>query len=160
LRGLPLSCRSPQIARLLVQCADEQEWHQTPPFKPVLHRDTTPDPSTLSPLSHLVEALDLLGRAHTLQSQVIEPGDTRAVEVRRDMSMTITSAARRWFGEVVKREDSMGLMIVSPSFVSRRIELMDSKVYIMRMSLLPHLIIHPHPPYNHKAEQAENPADN
>ena len=66
---------------------------------------------------------------------MIEPGDTRAVEVRRDMSMTITSAARRWFGEVVKREDSMGLMIVSPSLVSRRIELTDSKVYIMRMSL-------------------------
>lgn len=43
---------------------------------------------------------------------MIEPGDTRAVEVRRDMSMTITSASRRWFGEVGKREDSMGLMIV------------------------------------------------
>jgi hypothetical protein len=73
--------------------------------------------------------------------------------------MTITSAARRWFGEVVKREDSMGLMIVSPSFFSRRIELTDSKVSIMRMSLLPHLIIHIYPPYNHKAEQAENKAD-
>ena len=92
--------------------ADKQEWHQTPLFKPVLHRDVTPNPTSLSPLSHLVEALDLLGRAHTLQSQVIEPGDTRAVEVRRDMSMTISSAARRWFGDLDKREDSMGLMIV------------------------------------------------
>jgi hypothetical protein len=68
---------------------------------------------------------------------VIEPGDTRAVEVRRDMSMTITSAARRWFGEVVKREDSMGLMIVRPYLILRPgIELIDSKEYIMRMSLL------------------------
>jgi hypothetical protein len=91
-----------------------QEWHQTPTFKPVLHREFTPDPKTLSPLAYLVEALDLLGRAHTLQSQVIEPGDIRAVEVRRDQSMTITSAARRWFGELPKAEDSMGLMIVRP----------------------------------------------
>jgi hypothetical protein len=48
--------------------------------------------------------------------------------------MTITSAARRWFGEVVKREDSMGLMIVCPSsslYVD--IELIISKRYIMRM---------------------------
>jgi hypothetical protein len=47
---------------------------------------------------------------------VIEPGDVRAVEVRRDQSMTITSAARRWFNEVPLREDSMGLMIVCPLF--------------------------------------------
>jgi hypothetical protein len=70
--------------------------------------------------------------------------------------MTITSAARRWFGEVVKREDSMGLMIVSPSFVSRRIELTDSKVYIMRMSLPAHLIM----VINGSADETENSADN
>jgi hypothetical protein len=99
--------------------ADIQEWYQAPKFKPVLHRDLPPDPSTLSPLAYLVEALDLLGRAHTLQSQVIEPGDIRAVEVRKDQTMTLTSSAKRWFGDLgsglkeAYRQDSMTLMIVS-----------------------------------------------
>jgi hypothetical protein len=68
-------------------------------------------------LAYLVEALDLLGRAHTLQSQVIEPGDARAVEVRKDQSMTLTSAAKRWLNDlpVKDRGDSMSLMIVSSS---------------------------------------------
>jgi hypothetical protein len=93
----------------------KKEWFHTPTFKPVLHREFTPDPTVLSPLAYLVEALDLLGRAHTLQSQVIEPGDTRAVEVRRDQSMTISSAAKRWFNDlpIKDRQDSMSLMIVS-----------------------------------------------
>ena len=55
---------------------------------------------------------------------MIEPGDTRAVEVRRDMSMTISSAARRWFGDLDKREDSMGLMIVCGPLLLGWIELM------------------------------------
>jgi hypothetical protein len=60
--------------------------------------------------------------------------------------MTITSAARRWFGEVVKREDSMGLMIVRPYSHSRPgIELIDSKEYIMRMCF-PAPIMYTRPP--------------
>jgi len=92
-----------------------KEWYQAPTFKPVLHREYIPDPTKLSPLAFLVEALDLQGRAHTLQSQVIEPGDSRAVEARKDQSMTLTSASKRWFNDLPikdQRQDSMSLMIV------------------------------------------------
>ena len=85
-------------------------------FKPIPHLLSSQDSSTLSPLAHLVEALDLCGRAHTLQSQVIDPGDSRAVDRRRDASVTLSSAARRWFGElpfINGRQDGMTLMIVS-----------------------------------------------
>ena len=88
----------------------------TPPFKTVLHRDSLPDPSVVSPLSYLVEALDLLGRAHTLQTQTIEPGDLRAVEVRKDFTLTITSASRRWYTKLPVRDGpqtALSLMIVS-----------------------------------------------
>lgn len=65
-------------------------------------------------MAYLVEALDLLGRAHTLQVQTIEAGDMRAIEVRKDMTMTLTSAGKRWMAElpVRDRRDSMSLMIV------------------------------------------------
>ena len=63
--------------------------------------------------------------------------------------MTITSASRRWFGEVVKREDSMGLMIVCPSpSLQVGIELMCSKGFIMRMSLPSHHIVCICAPFN------------
>lgn len=64
-------------------------------------------------MASLVEALDLLGRAHTLQSQTIEPGDTRAVETRKDATLTLSSATRRWFSERTWVADGMGLTIVS-----------------------------------------------
>lgn len=84
-------------------------------FKPVLHRDIKPDSTVLSPMAYLVEALDLLGRAHTLQVQTIEPGDMRAIEVRKDMTMTLTSAGKRWMSElpIAGSRDSMSLMIRS-----------------------------------------------
>ena len=63
-------------------------------------------------MASLVEALDLLGRAHTLQSQTIEPGDARAVETRKDATMTLSSATRRWFSERTWSSDSIGLTIV------------------------------------------------
>lgn len=46
---------------------------------------------------------------------MIEPGDARAVEVRKDMSMTLTSASKRWFNDLPLKDgsDSMSLMIVS-----------------------------------------------
>jgi hypothetical protein len=66
----------------------------------VLHRDLIPDHSVLSPMAYLVEALDLLGRAHTLQSQIIE----------------------RWYSDLPIREghqSAISLMIVSGSMVGR-----------------------------------------
>lgn len=60
--------------------------------------------------------------------------------------MTITSASRRWFGEVVKREDSMGLMIVCLSPFPLRIGLMTSKLSTMRMFPPSHVPCHcPYP---------------
>ena len=77
---------------------------------------STNEPSVLSPFAYLVEALDLLGRSHTLQGQVIEAGDARAVDRRRDASVTLTSAAKRWFAGLPLGEwppGAMPLMIVS-----------------------------------------------
>ncbi|BEI94281.1 uncharacterized protein CcaverHIS019_0607400 [Cutaneotrichosporon cavernicola] len=104
-----------EIKRCL-PCRDElwlgTEWQTTPLFKPVLHRDAVPDPSQLSPMAYLVEALDLLGRAHTLQTRTVEPNDARQVEHRKDMTMTLTTAARRWFADLPDLEaGSMSLVI-------------------------------------------------
>lgn len=87
-----------------------QQWHSAPLFKPVLHRDAHPDPSALSPMAYLVEALDLLGRSHSLQSRVIEANDAREVEHRKDMVMTLTSAAKRWFGDLPLSQMTPGPM--------------------------------------------------
>jgi len=67
-------------------------------------------------MAYLVEALDLLGRAHTLQSRTVEVNDAREVELRKDMTMTLTSAAKRWFAELPLADwevGSMTLVIVS-----------------------------------------------
>lgn len=91
-------------------------WFLTPVFRPIPHLLTPPDPTILSPFAYLVEALDLLGRAHTLQSQTFDASDARAVDRRRDASVTLTSAAKRWFSDlIVIREGPQGalsLMIV------------------------------------------------
>lgn len=93
----------------------------TPLFKPVLHREGGPNPATLSPMAYLVEALDLLGRAHSLQSRVVESNDNREVEHRKDMTMTLTSAAKRWFAALplaTMEQNSMTLVIVSTAIIS------------------------------------------
>lgn len=95
-----------------------QEWVSTPVFRPIPHLLAPHDPAILSPFAYLVEALDLLGRSHTLQSQTIDPNDARAVDRRRDSSVTLSSAAKRWFGDLPFRDrpqDAMTLMIVSRS---------------------------------------------
>lgn len=48
-------------------------------------------------MAYLVEALDLLGRAHTLQGEKIALGDARGLESRKDMTLTLTTTATRWF---------------------------------------------------------------
>lgn len=90
----------------------------TPYFRPVHLRVSNTETSPLSPLAHLVEALDLLGRAHTLQAAVIEPGDARAIQVRKEMTLTLSDAARKWFSSIQERtrrerQDGLTLMIVS-----------------------------------------------
>ncbi|KAL1406275.1 hypothetical protein Q8F55_007971 [Vanrija albida] len=86
------------------------EWHAAPLFQPVLHRGAHPHPEELSPMAYLVEAADLLGRAHSLQSRVVEH-DSRDVESRKDMVLTLTAAARRWFASVPAIPGAMGLVI-------------------------------------------------
>ncbi|TXT08628.1 hypothetical protein VHUM_02756 [Vanrija humicola] len=100
--------------RRRLPCSDEiwagGTWHTAPLFKPVLHRDAHPDTSALSPMAYLVEALDLLGRSHSLQSRVLEAHDAREVEHRKDMVMTLTAAAKRWFADVPLAQMAPGPM--------------------------------------------------
>jgi hypothetical protein len=73
-------------------------------------------------MAYLVEALDLLGRAHTLQSRTVEANDSREVELRKDMTMTLTSAARRWFADLPLSHwevSSISLVIVSRKIQDR-----------------------------------------
>lgn len=76
-----------------------------------------PPPQThLSPLAFVVEALDLLGRAHTLHTRSVDPNDLREIDDRKDMTMTITAAATRWFGNLpplMGFPRAMEMMIVS-----------------------------------------------
>ncbi|KAI9636462.1 fungal-specific transcription factor domain-containing protein [Dioszegia hungarica] len=101
-------------------CANEiwagNEWCFTPLFRPVPHRQPSDNTSNISPLAHLVEALDLLGRAHTLQAEVIEPGDSSAILARKEMTIDLTGAARGCFEAVGPsvtggRQDGLTLMI-------------------------------------------------
>ncbi|ODN88393.1 hypothetical protein L198_06664 [Cryptococcus wingfieldii CBS 7118] len=86
----------------------QPEWHQTPTFASPLsslsisssshHHPLTPLPLTsVSPLAYLVEALDLLGRAHTLQGEKINLGDRGEVEGRRGMALGVTRVVRAWW---------------------------------------------------------------
>ncbi|ORX38872.1 fungal-specific transcription factor domain-domain-containing protein [Kockovaella imperatae] len=99
-------------------CTDElwarPEWIVTPQFRPIPHLLVPQPPENLSPFSYLVEVLDLCGRAHTLQSQVLDPSDARAVDRRRDASVTLNSAARRWFAHLPLkdgRQNGLSLMV-------------------------------------------------
>ncbi|ORY30760.1 fungal-specific transcription factor domain-domain-containing protein [Naematelia encephala] len=106
--------------RRRLPCSDAlwatDKWHLSPNFTPILHMSGPPSPGiidTLSPLAHLVAALDHCGRANTLQRQEIDPGDRQAVERRMDMTKTLTGAAKRWLMDI-KLEgkiDSMSLII-------------------------------------------------
>ncbi|GMK57850.1 hypothetical protein CspeluHIS016_0406840 [Cutaneotrichosporon spelunceum] len=93
--------------RRRLPCADElwagTEWQTTPLFSSVLYCDAVeavPEAAQLSPMAYLVAVLDLLGRAHTLQTRTVEPHDTREAEHRKDMTMALTGAARRWFASL------------------------------------------------------------
>ncbi|ORY30412.1 fungal-specific transcription factor domain-domain-containing protein [Naematelia encephala] len=108
--------------RRRLPCADEiwaqPDWFQAPVFYPIPHLLANPSPGDLalrSPLAYLVESLDLVGRAHTLQCGEIDPSDSRAVERRKDASVTLSSAARRWFEAMPLRGErtSMALVVVS-----------------------------------------------
>ncbi|WVQ99018.1 hypothetical protein IAU59_006150 [Kwoniella sp. CBS 9459] len=100
-------------------CTDQRwalgEWFQAPQFQSWLVRDGYPlDMTVVSPMAFLVEALDLLGRAHTLQSQPLEPGDLRAVEGRKEVTLQLTAAAKRWMAGIPIdsiEQTSMRLMI-------------------------------------------------
>ncbi|WVR05478.1 hypothetical protein IAU60_002494 [Kwoniella sp. DSM 27419] len=86
-------------------CSDHRwtrgEWFQAPLFRSWVQRENFPlDLSDVSPMAYIVEALDLLGRAHTLQSQPLDPGDIRGLEGRKDMTMQLTAAAKRWMAGV------------------------------------------------------------
>lgn len=119
-RGVPLVPFTTASCSVEIPQADMQDWYFTPTFRPILHRPLTPDPSTLSPLSYLVEALDHLGRAHTLQAEVIEPGDNKAIQHRKEVTAELTEAAQGWFegAGMIRdgRQDGLSLMIVSYHF--------------------------------------------
>jgi hypothetical protein len=100
------------------------------------------DPTSLSPFAYLVEALDLLGRSHTLQSETIDPNDARAVDRRRDGSLSLSGAARRWFGDLPFRDgpqNAMTLMIVRVlvSILPLKLTIAASDVPRVRLQLQP-----------------------
>ncbi|WWD01064.1 hypothetical protein V866_008002 [Kwoniella sp. B9012] len=98
-------------------CSDavwaRSDWHQSPPFRSIFQRDTLYfDLDDVSPMAYLVEALDLLGRAHTLQSQMLEPGDARAMSNRKDKTLQLTAATKRWFANApLERIDQPGMRL-------------------------------------------------
>ena len=93
-----------------------QKWQSAPYFQPLLHHEGSPDPSVISPFSHLIEIMDLLGRVHTLHCQKLDPQDVRGVQLRKDQTLTLTCAARRWYSNLPLRQgsqDALSLMTVS-----------------------------------------------
>jgi hypothetical protein len=68
-------------------------------------------------MANLVQVLDVLGKAHMLHSESIVPGDLRAVEMRKDMTLTLSVTSNRWYesryGSGGGEMDPMNLVIVS-----------------------------------------------
>jgi hypothetical protein len=67
--------------------------------------------ATLHPAAFFAEALDLMGRAHALQSRSVDVHDPRAMEMRRDASAAIVGAATRWYMDIqpaIGRYDDKG----------------------------------------------------
>ncbi|WVW82740.1 hypothetical protein I302_104751 [Kwoniella bestiolae CBS 10118] len=109
-------------------CSDtvwaRSDWHQSPPFRSIFQRETLYfDLDDVSPMAFLVEALDLLGRAHTLQSQMLEPGDARAMSNRKDKTLQLTASTKRWFANApLERieQPGMRLMIQAAYYATAR----------------------------------------
>ncbi|WVN86555.1 uncharacterized protein L203_101722 [Cryptococcus depauperatus CBS 7841] len=83
-------------------CSDaiwaQSEWYQAPLFISAFHKSHTGhNLENISPMAYLVEALDLLGRAHTLQSEKIALGDAKALDAKKEMTVALTMATTRWF---------------------------------------------------------------
>lgn len=85
-------------------------WQQAPFFAPVLHRDrfTASELAQLSPMAFLIEAVDLLGRAHTLQSR---PDADQGEEFKRDAAITLSASARRWYQDLPALDGATGLCV-------------------------------------------------
>lgn len=64
----------------------------------------------------------MLGKAHMLHSESLIPGDLRAVEMRKDMTLTLSVTSKRWYSsmyEGTEPDDPMSLVIVSLGFEDR-----------------------------------------
>ncbi|KAL7422894.1 hypothetical protein Q5752_002191 [Cryptotrichosporon argae] len=119
--GWDFALADAEIKRRL-PCTDElwtrTEWHRAPSFRPVqLRAPTDADLAATSPLAVLVEALDLLGRAHQLHARVVDPADAREIEDRRDTTVALTRAATRWMAALestggVPAGDAIGMGLV------------------------------------------------
>ena len=104
--------------------------------------------ATLHPAAFFAESLDLMGRAHALQSRSVDVQDPRAMETRKDATSAIVSAATRWYmdiGPAIGRFDDKGpisalnLLTVSASRTVRLLHgaliistILYSTAYIMR----------------------------
>ncbi|WRT67477.1 uncharacterized protein IL334_004449 [Kwoniella shivajii] len=90
------------------------EWHQSPSFRSIFQRESIYfDLDDVSPMAYLVEALDYLGRAHTLQTQMLEPGDSRGMEERKEKVTGLTNTTKRWFANApLDRIDQPGMRLM------------------------------------------------
>lgn len=85
-------------------------WPRAPLFAPVLHRDPYMPSvlSSLSPMVFLIEAVDLLGRSHTLHAG---GAGADGAEEARDAALALTAACRRWAAELPRLDGSLGLTV-------------------------------------------------
>jgi len=91
-------------------------------FRSICHYEQDLDRLSLSPMANLVQVLDVLGKAHMLHSESLIPGDLRAIEMRKDMTLTLSVTSKRWYSSTYQRagpDDPMSLVIVSLGFEDR-----------------------------------------
>ncbi|WWC60752.1 uncharacterized protein I303_103328 [Kwoniella dejecticola CBS 10117] len=146
-------------------CSDavwaRSDWHQSPPFRSIFQRETLYfDLDDVSPMAYLVEALDLLGRAHTLQSQMLEPGDSRAMNNRKDKTLALTASTKRWFANApLERIEPPGmrLMIQAAYYAARALGWMttSSPMFIWGCWVAARVIF-VHSFLNHQTQPDEN----
>ncbi|WWC89679.1 uncharacterized protein L201_004604 [Kwoniella dendrophila CBS 6074] len=108
------------------------DWHQSPPFRSIFQREHLYfDLEDVSPMAYLVEALDLLGRAHTLQSQLLEPGDASAMANRKDKTLQLTASTRGWFANApLERIEQPGMrLMIQAAYYATLLKLNGNHAY-------------------------------
>jgi hypothetical protein len=79
-----------------------QEWHTAETFLTPLFRDAQPhrDLEDLHPMIHFIDAMDMIGRVHSLGATPVDLNNPREVDQRSALTRGMHATLRRWFNDL------------------------------------------------------------